>query len=91
MATLDRLQSDLIDWLDGEKLFDVHNCTCMHMPATKIKNKIKNKPDRPTLVRMSEVTRNNELILGGLLLTFRLLSNTAVNKTMLRSTKEYTE
>ena len=36
MATLDRLQSDLINWLDGEKLFDMHNCTCIH-PCPQLK------------------------------------------------------
>ena len=33
----------------------------------KKNKKLKNKSDRPTLVRMSEVTRNNYLILGGLM------------------------
>ena len=67
-AGLSTLQSDLIDWLDGQKLFDVH----VHGRNQNNKyKKIKNKPDRPTLVRMSEVTRNNELILGGLMETVR--------------------
>ena len=76
----------MIDWLDGQKLFDVHvhvhgrnqNKNFILVGRSGLffilflfnKNKIKNKPDRPTLVRMSEVTRNNELILGGLMRIF---------------------